>query len=135
MPVPCLSTNEAYYCRQLSTYNLGIHSMTRDHVIMNVWPENTASRGADEIASCMQPDVCSRDHTYLTAYSGKNRNIKMMAMWLYITQSAAIEVVDHKFTVSGHSFLPNDTDFGLIERAKLKMTEIYVPEVVVVQHY
>lgn len=75
--------------------------------------------------------------THLTAYSdscgGKNRNIKMMAMWLYITQSTAIEVVDHKFMVSDHSFLPNDIYFGLIERAKLKMTEIYVPEVV--QHY
>jgi len=75
--------------------------------------------------------------THLTAYSdscgGKNRNIKMMAMWLYITQSTAIEVVDHKFMLSDHSFLPNDIYFGLIERAKLKMTEIYVPEVV--QHY
>jgi len=36
MPVPFLSTNEAYYCRQLSVYNLGLHSTTRNKVIMNV---------------------------------------------------------------------------------------------------
>ena len=135
MPIPSLSTNEAYYCRQLSVYNLGIHSMTRDHVIMNVWPETTASRGADEIGSCLLNycnQISAQGITHLTAYSdscgGQNRNIKMVAMWLYITQSTAIDVVDHKFMVSGHSFLPNDTDFGLIERAKLKTTEIYVPE-------
>ena len=135
MPVPLLSTNEAYYCRQLSVYNLGIHSLSKDQVIMNVWSEIVASRGADEIASCLAEycrAISAKGVTHLIAYSdscgGQNRNVKMVAMWMYITQTTAIEVVDHKFMVSGHSFLPNDTDFGLIERAKSKTSEIYVPE-------
>ena len=38
-----------------------------------------------------------------------------------------IEVVDHKFLVSGHSFLPNDRDFGSIEmRMRKKKSELII---------
>jgi hypothetical protein len=30
--------------------------------------------------------------------------------------SVAAEVIDHKFMTSGHSYLPNDSDFGSIEK-------------------
>lgn len=40
-----------------------------------------------------------------------------------------IEVIDHKFMVSGHSFLPNDTDFGLIRKKIANKTQyIYGPD-------
>ena len=39
-----------------------------------------------------------------------------------------IEMVDHKFLVSGHSFLPNDRDFGLIEMKIKKANCLYNPE-------
>ena len=72
MQCPSLSTGEAYCCRQLSVYNLGIHSMARDEVVMNVWCEIIASRGADEIASCLL-DYCQKISadgiTQLLAYS------------------------------------------------------------------
>ena len=42
-------------------------------------------------------------------------------------QTTAIETVDHKFLVSGHSYLPNDADFGVIERAT-KKSALYVPD-------
>ena len=51
--VPYISANEAYYCRQLSVYNLGVHSLSSGQAVMNVWDETIASRGAEEIASCL----------------------------------------------------------------------------------
>lgn len=39
-----------------------------------------------------------------------------------------IETIDLKFLVSGHSFLPNDTEFGIIERESRKSQFIYVPD-------
>ena len=36
------------------------------------------------------------------------------------------DLIDHKFLVSGHTFLPSDHDFSLIEKKK-KEKEIYVP--------
>ena len=83
---------------------------------MNVWSETVASRGADKIAWCLIEYMYCRAEgvTHLIVYSdfcsGQNRNVKIVAMWMYVTQSAAIEVVDHKFMVSGHSFLRNDKE-------------------------
>ena len=37
-------------------------------------------------------------------------------------------VVDHKFMVSGHSYLPNDRDFSLIEHASHHTFLVFVPE-------
>jgi hypothetical protein len=51
--LPNLTTGEAFYCRQLSAYNLGIHSLSTGKVTMNVWHEGVASRGPDEISSCL----------------------------------------------------------------------------------
>jgi len=43
--------------------------------------------------------------------------------------TTAIEKIDQKFLASGHSFLPNDSDFGMIERMAVKhVNDIYVPE-------
>jgi len=81
MPVPFLSTNEAYYCRKLSVYNLGLHSTARNKVIMNVWSEIVASRGADEIGSCLLEychGISAEGFTQLTAYSSvANKQIKL----------------------------------------------------------
>ena len=135
MSLPCLTTNEVYYCRQLSMYNLGIHDLKNDNAVMNVWHEGTASRGAGEIGSCLLAycqNLANRDITSITAFSdscgGQNRNIKIALLWMHLTQTTSIELVNHKFMVSGHSYLPNDADFGIIERTKPKSTEIFVPE-------
>ncbi|KAJ4436131.1 hypothetical protein ANN_18758 [Periplaneta americana] len=40
----------------------------------------------------------------------------------------AAETIDHKFMVSGQSFLPNGAHFGLIGAASCKKGHIYVPE-------
>ena len=57
----------------------------------------------------------------------ENRNIKVALTWMKIAQSSNnnIETVDHKFLVSGHSFLPNDRDFGLIEMKIKKANYLY----------
>ena len=37
------------------------------------------------------------------------------------------EVIDHKFMMSGHSYLLNDRDFGGIEKARRRTSAVYVP--------
>ena len=87
-PVPYLSANEAYYCRQLSVFNLGVHSLSTQQA---VWNESTASRGAQDIASCLLrycTDKAAADVTSLQAYSdacgGQNRNSKVVLMWMWM---------------------------------------------------
>lgn len=134
LPTPMLPTNEVYYKRQLSVYNLGIHSQKDDVAHMYMWHEGQASRGPNEIGSCILHHLTHNEVgiTHLTAYSdscgGQNRNYKMAVLWMYIVINLNIELVDHKFLVSGHSYLPNDQDFGLIEKAKKKKEHVFVPE-------
>ena len=40
----------------------------------------------------------------------------------------AVETIDLKLLVSGHSFLPNDSEFGVIESSSKKIQNIFVPD-------
>ncbi|XP_072384295.1 uncharacterized protein [Diabrotica undecimpunctata] len=134
MLLPKLTTGVVYYKRQLSCYNLGIHNFENNVGTMHVWDESTASRGSQEIGSCILKFINTHDHKdILIAWSdscgGQNRNINIAALWMYIVQSPTLNIkeVVHKFAEPGHSYLQNDSDFGDIEKKLKYHPEIYVP--------
>lgn len=54
LPTPILLTcTRVYYSRQLWTYNFNIHDLGTDNAFMFMWYEGQASRGCEEIASCL----------------------------------------------------------------------------------
>ena len=135
LPTPILSTNVIYYKRQLWTYNFGIHDCVSDVGHMYIWHEGQGSRGAQEISSCLQKHIHnnpSKTKT-LVAWSdscgGQNRNIKVTVTNMKIVQSNnnSYEEIIHKFLESGHSFLPNDSDFSDIEKRKKLHPNVYCP--------
>nr|CAH7716593.1 unnamed protein product [Callosobruchus chinensis] len=135
LPFPTLTCSLAYYKRNMYVYNLGIHELGEDEKgFMYVWNETIASRGAQEIGSCIRTHIAtyakgaSKIIAYSDACGGQNRNFKQCLLWLkLLADTAGLETIDHKFMVSGHSFLPNDRDFGHIEQ-HAKNTVKYVPE-------
>lgn len=134
LSTPSLSVGMAYYKRQLSTYNLGIHNLTTNDAYMYVWNESMASRGPQEIGSCLLHFIKNYVHTeQLIMYSdqcgGQNRNIKMALICNFVVNSNDYlpTEIHHKFLVSGHSYLACDRDFGVIEKEKRYHPEIYVP--------
>lgn len=135
LPTPVLSTGVVYYKRQLWTYCLGIHNLSTNEAYMYVWNESVASRGPEEIGSCILNFVEVYVRTSkLTMYSdqcgGQNRNIKMAALCDFIVTNPkyCCTQIDHKFLVSGHTYLACDQDFGLIEKQKKYHPEVYVPD-------
>lgn len=109
--------------------------MSSDIGFMYVWDETVASRGSQEVGSCVVKHLQTRASIakHIVLYSdpctGQNRNMNfaLMFMKLVVSDSNSIKIIDHKFMTSGHSFLPNDSDFGSIEMfAKNKL--IYVAE-------
>jgi hypothetical protein len=137
LPTPKIPTNKVYYLRQLWCYNLGIHDCGSDNGYMYVWDETMASRGSQEVMSCLHQYLLSENMEqikHLAAYSdacgGQNRNFKIALFWMHITQrpDISVEVVDHKFMESGHSFGPSDSDFADIEKKAKKQDRIYTPE-------
>ena len=103
---------------------------------MHLWDETEGGRGSQEVASLLAKHIRqeAKNHSHVILYSdsctGQNRNIKVAStlMNLVLDPKLSIKVIDHKFLVSGHSFLPNDQDFGVIESASRKCIQIFTPE-------
>jgi hypothetical protein len=115
--------------------NLGFHNFHNDNIDMYIWEETTASRGSQEVASCMKhlKNVTTQKHViaYRNSCPGQNHNSKLALTWMKILQSPDnnIRITDHKFLMSGHSFWPNHCDFGTVEMAIRKTNFLYVPEI------
>jgi hypothetical protein len=54
----------------------------------------------------------------------------MAAAIMYIVkrEDIPIDIIEHKFPVSGHSFLPNDSDFGDIQKRLKYNKNVYTME-------
>lgn len=131
-PIPKITTNEAYYKRQLSVLNFGIQDLTSEQAYMYVWHEGIASRGPQEVASCLKMYVkkyvqCNKLIAWSDSCGGQNRNIKIVLAYMYLVAQPDIlvDTIIHKFCVSGHSYLPNDRDFSQIENKIRKKDNVY----------
>ena len=136
LPTPLLTVNVVYYKRQLWTFNLGVHCCRTGVGHMHMWDEKEGSRESQEIGSCVLTFLRENplQAKHLIAYSdscgGQNRNINIMCLWQYVVCSDdfSYTTIDNKFMISGHSYLPNDRDFGGIEGARRRQSSLYVPE-------
>ena len=135
LPTPKISTNIVFYKRQMWTYNFGVHDCSNDKGFMYMWPESIALRGSKEVISCLnkhlqKPSSATELIVFSDACGGQNRNINVALYWIHVVCSPkySYTTVNHKFMVSGHSYLPNDRDFGSIEKANRKQQHVYIPE-------
>lgn len=135
-PLPFLNVSEAFYCRKLWMYNLGIHVFDTRKGYMHLWTEDVARRGADEIGSCLlhfikQMKNEKSNTEKLTIWSdscvGQNKNFTILALEYELVNNGSFIQIDHKFPKPGHSMLPSDRDFGLIENEKKHNDRIYTP--------
>ena len=95
-----------------------------------------ASRGSSEVGSSILTHIkematdCSHLILYSDACGGKNCIINLVCLWLHIVASSeySITKIDHKFMISGYSYLPIDKDFGNVEQAQKRAAHIYIPQ-------
>lgn len=91
--LPKLSTNVAYYKRQLNLYNFGIHVGSTGKGIFNVWLENEASKGTQEVGSCLKKFIENIKPTakklilWSDACGGQNRSIKLTLILIHVLQN------------------------------------------------
>lgn len=135
LPVPNLTVGPAFYLRKAWTYNLGIHDCIEDKGYMYMWPENLAKRGSDEIASILYKHFKDNPSHYkkLVVYSdncaGQNKNWTCVCLWQQLVKENIFQTVEHRFLVVGHTHLPSDRDFAVIEKYKRHyLKQVYAPE-------
>lgn len=138
LPFPVLTVSDAYYKRNLYVYNFGIHDMKKKCGYFYCWDETIASRSSVEVASsllvhfkqavmCCNP-VIKHIVIYSDCCTGQNRNLNIaLTLLRFVSEDNSIETIEQKFLVSGHSYLPNDGDFGCVETASKNRT-IYGPK-------
>uniref|UniRef100_A0A1B0GMM9 DUF7869 domain-containing protein n=1 Tax=Phlebotomus papatasi TaxID=29031 RepID=A0A1B0GMM9_PHLPP len=94
---------------------------------MYLWSEDTASRGPEEIASCLLyhleklPPTVTEIVLYSDSCSGQNRNITVSLMLKhFLSRSQNVQKITQKFLVTGHSYNSCNRNFGLIEKDSRK---------------
>ena len=59
---------------------------------------------------------------------GQNKNIYLLLMFMFLVQKGILKEVHMDYMVSGHSYLPCDRGFGVIETACRKKQKIQCPD-------
>lgn len=121
---PRLTTNVAYYKRKMWTYNLSIHNLKEsDKANLYVWNEAIAKRGSSDVGSCLMhciansvPAECDKLIIFSDNCSGQNKNINLSLLLLRYIHSGRFKLIRQYYLMSGHSYLPCDQDFGILER-------------------
>lgn len=130
LPIPKLTTSDMFYSRMLWLYNFGIHDCRTGEGIMNVWCETEAGRGSSEVCSCLNKVLVEnrRNAKRLVLFSdgcvGQNKNRAMVIFLQTLIEAKVYERIDHYFLYRGHTYLPNDRDFAMIEKRKVSTPKI-----------
>lgn len=119
---PKLPTSISYYLRQLNVYNLGIHVGSSDKGIFHVWLETEAS--------CLKLfiETVTTKNIILSSDScgGQNRSIRLVLMMVYLLKHhATLQTTSLRYLRTGHTFLPNDSDFSVFECSLKKHEKVY----------
>ena len=139
--LPKVPDSAAYYSRQIYLQNFTAvighskYELTKENVKSFCWTENQYKKNANLIASCIFHLLKATDLTKFKRIrlmadgcGGQNKNtifVTMVMYWFSLYAPPNIEEVALIFPVTGHSFIPPDRVFGLIER-EVKTNEIIV---------
>ncbi|KAJ8868167.1 hypothetical protein PR048_031976 [Dryococelus australis] len=110
-----------FYKRKLWTENL-----SPGHFF--VWNESIASRGSDEICSCLNKYLEEHDIQGDTLIaisdncSGQNKNCNLITFWMYVIAKGCFLTIEHHFPLSGHSMLPCDRN------VRQHVQHVYTPQ-------
>lgn len=144
LPLPKVPDQTAYYSRQLYCYNLAIVTgpssapLNKKTVSIFTWGEHEMQKSSNQIASAVFHELGEKCRTGELANvkiirlvadgcAGQNKNINLLTMvayWMLNCAPQNIESIELVFPITGHSFLPADRVFGLLEKEFKKINTI-----------
>ncbi|XP_068084852.1 uncharacterized protein [Anabrus simplex] len=144
LPLPKVPDQAAYYSRQIYLHNFTVvkgdskSQLTPENVTAYIWTENEFGKGSNEIASLVFDTLIATEmespittvRLVCDGCGGQNKNSIVLAMachWLSKLAPKNVRTVELYFPITGHSFLPPDRVFGVIEKSIRKKEVIYKP--------
>lgn len=141
LALPRLPDQAAYFSQQINYNNFTVVAGTSKdklrprNVFSYLWTEIDSRKDSNTIASALQHALKNFDfdpsietvRLFADGCGGQNKNTNMMAMlayWLLKESPKHIKHIELIFPIVGHSFLPPDRIFGLIEKDIKKMPVI-----------
>lgn len=141
--LPRVADQQAFYSRQFYVYNFGLVEITADGqlnpqtVTSYTWTEDAFRKDSSLCASAVFDALKKADMTGIDTVrlccdgcGGQNKNtglIYMAGHWLSEFAPNHVKNVELVFPVRGHSFLPSDRYFGLVEQDIRKKQSLYSP--------
>ncbi|XP_072375619.1 uncharacterized protein [Diabrotica undecimpunctata] len=124
LQIPSSDVSPMYYSRKLCAYNLTIYEAASQKAHCYAWTEINGQRGSSEIGTCLLKFIKSLPQNIIEislfsdTCSGQNRNQFIAALFLFIVQNSNLNIVQHNFLESGHSYMEVDSMHSAIENAK-----------------
>jgi len=137
LPLPHIPCGDVFYKRQLWVYNLCITSGRSGKSYFFLYDEATGRKGQNEVISFLHHYFSEiMDSQVETVFiftdncSAPNKN-NALVQYLYTLAMGNIfglKKIVHRYPEPGHSFLPCDRAFGLIEKKIRKLERVFLPE-------
>lgn len=131
LQIPSSDVSQMYYSRKLCAYNLSIYEAAAPNkAFCFTWTELNGQRGSCEIGSALLqwinklPEAVKEISLFSDTCGGQNRNQFIAALGLFVTQNSSIDILQHNFLESGHSYMEVDSMHSAIETAK-KYVAVY----------
>ena len=131
---PRLNVAQWFYARNYNIYNFGIFHSYVNRLDSLLFGEDVASQGQDATYSMLLRTLERSDPAanWLIVWSDSCSRQNKHYMAVHAMQSLVLRDkrsrIDLKFPVVGHSFLPCDRIFGLIEKQRQLKQNVYIPE-------
>lgn len=134
IPCPHLCTSDVFYKRQLWLYCMSVYSGKKSKSIMYTWSENVGKRGCNEVLSVLLhymdaflPSNIKNLYVFTDGCRGQNHNQNMLKFWQSMVLNEKFDTIQHFFPQRGHSFLPCDRHFAIIEKMQRKREIVEAP--------
>lgn len=137
MPLPHVPCGDVFYKRQIWSYYFCIYSAKKNKAYFFMYDESIAKKGQNEVISfihyylenLLQQGVKNL-YLFSDNCSSQNKN-NAIIQYLYSVaryKAFGLETITQRYPEPGHSFLPCDCCFGLIEQKKRKIERVFLPQ-------